>query len=34
LDAWTEEKRFSFKDLTADAVGIAAFVALSAAADR
>jgi hypothetical protein len=34
LDAWTEGKRFSFKDLTADAVGIAAFVALSAAADR
>ena len=34
LDALTEGKRFSFKDLTADAVGIAVFVALSAAADR
>jgi uncharacterized protein YfiM (DUF2279 family) len=34
LDAWTEGGRFSFKDLAADAVGIAAFVGLSAAADR
>ena len=34
LDALTEGKRFSFKDLTADAVGIAAFVVLSAIADR
>ena len=34
LDALTEGKRFSFKDLTADAVGIALFVALSAVADR
>lgn len=34
LDALTEGERFSFKDLTADAVGIALFVALSAVADR
>jgi uncharacterized protein YfiM (DUF2279 family) len=34
LDAWTEGGRFSFKDLTADALGIAAFVTLSAVADR
>jgi len=34
LDARTEGGRFSFKDLAADAVGIAAFVGLSAAADR
>jgi uncharacterized protein YfiM (DUF2279 family) len=34
LDAWTEGGRFSFKDLTADAFGIAAFVTLSAVADR
>jgi uncharacterized protein YfiM (DUF2279 family) len=34
LDAWTGGGRFSFKDLAADAIGIAAFVAFSAVADR
>lgn len=34
MDRWTQDERFSFKDLAADAIGIAAFVALSAAADR
>lgn len=34
LDRWTQGERFSFKDLAADAIGIAAFAALSAAADR
>ena len=34
MDRWTQQERFSFKDLAADAIGIAAFVALSAAADR
>jgi uncharacterized protein YfiM (DUF2279 family) len=34
LDRWTQDEPFSFKDLVADAIGIAAFVALSAAADR
>lgn len=33
-DRWTRRGPFSFKDLAADAVGIAAFVALSAALDR
>ena len=33
-DRWTGRGPFSFKDLAADAVGIAAFVALSAALDR
>lgn len=32
-DRWTGRGPFSFKDLAADAVGIAAFVALSAALD-
>jgi uncharacterized protein YfiM (DUF2279 family) len=34
LDAGTEGGRVSFKDLAADILGIAVFVALSAAADR
>jgi uncharacterized protein YfiM (DUF2279 family) len=34
VDAWTEGEPFSFKDLTADVVGIAAFVTASALADR
>lgn len=34
LDRWTQGERFSFKDLVADAIGIAAFAALSAAADH
>ncbi|CAN5835686.1 hypothetical protein BH20GEM1_BH20GEM1_07980 [soil metagenome] len=34
MDAGTEGGEVSFKDLAADALGIAAFVALSAAADR
>ena len=34
LDRWTQDEPFSFKDLAADAVGIAAFVALTAVADR
>lgn len=33
-DRWTGRGPFSFKDLAADAAGIAAFVALSAALDR
>ena len=33
-DRWTGRGPFSFKDLAADALGIAAFVALSAALDR
>lgn len=33
-DRWTGRGPFSFKDLVADAVGIAAFVALSASLDR
>lgn len=33
-DRWTRGGRFSFKDLAAGAAGVAAFVALSAAADR
>ncbi|HUF90535.1 MAG TPA: hypothetical protein VMR66_11225 [Gemmatimonadota bacterium] len=33
-DRWTQGERFSFKDLAARAAGLAAFVALSAAADR
>lgn len=31
---WTRGEPFSFKDLTADAIGIAAVVALTAIADR
>jgi uncharacterized protein YfiM (DUF2279 family) len=34
FDRWIDGEPFSFKDLAADAVGIAAFVALSAAAER
>jgi uncharacterized protein YfiM (DUF2279 family) len=33
-DRWTRDREFSFKDLAADAVGIAAVVALTALADR
>lgn len=33
-DRWTQGESFSFKDLAAGAAGLAAFVALSAAADR
>jgi uncharacterized protein YfiM (DUF2279 family) len=33
-DRWTRDQPFSFKDLAADAAGIAAVVALTALADR
>lgn len=33
-DRWTQGERFSFKDPAVGAAGLAAFVALSAAADR
>ena len=33
-DRWTRGEPFSFKDLAADAIGIAAVVALTAALDR
>lgn len=34
FDRWTQGERFSFKDLAAGAVGVGAFLAVSAAADR